>query len=144
MPEQLQKKFRIEDINKKSEYGSSLLHYSIEGNKFDISLFLIENGIDLNLIDSEGNTALHYICNTQNIEIAKLILEKGADLEIRNKYGNNAMWTAVFNCKGRYYEMVELFMQYNPDIITKNKAGRSPLDFAKQTNNEKLIKILIK
>jgi ankyrin repeat protein len=87
--ENFKKKFRIEDINKKSEYGSSLLHYSIEGNKFDISLFLIENGIDLNLIDSEGNTALHYIGNTQNVEIAKLILEKGADLEIRNKYGNN-------------------------------------------------------
>ena len=52
------------------------------------------------------------------------------------------MWTAVFNCKGKYYDIVELFMKYNPDIHTKNNAGRSPLDFAIQVGNEKLIKML--
>ena len=54
------------------------------------------------------------------------------------------MWTAVFNCKGRNYEMVELFMMFNPDIMTKNNAGRSPLDFSMQVGDEKLIDILLK
>ncbi len=40
--------------------------------------------------------------------------------------------------------MVELFMQYNPDKTTKNNAGRSPLDFARQVGNDKLIEMLEK
>ncbi|WP_408007767.1 hypothetical protein [Rossellomorea aquimaris] len=61
------------------------------------------------------------------------------DINQRDKYGNSPLWTAVFNCKGRYYDMVKLLLQYNPYSVTKNKAGRSPLDFAKQVGNEKLI-----
>jgi uncharacterized protein len=34
---------------------------------------------------------------------------------------------------------IPLFMQYNPDTTTKNNAGRSPLDFARQIGDAKLI-----
>jgi uncharacterized protein len=137
-------KFDIGDINKKDENGSGLLHYAISGNKFDIALFLINNNIDVNMTNSDGQTALHLICINQNLNVAKELLQRGIDINLRDKYGNNAMWTAVFNCKGRNYEMVELLMKYNPDISTKNNAGRSPLDFAKQVGDEKLINILLK
>lgn len=142
--ETFKKALRIEDINKKSESGSGLLHYSISGGKFDIAMFLIENGIDMNQTNENGQTAVHYICNYPNIEVAKKILDCGGDIDKKDKYGNNALWTAVFNCKGRYYDMVELFMEYNPDTITKNDAGRSPLDFAIQVGNDKLIGLLNK
>lgn len=134
----------IKDINEKNELGSGLLHYAISGGKFDIVIFLIENGIDVNQTNENGQTALHYICNYPNIELAKTILRYGGDINIRDKYGNNALWTAVFNCKGKNYDIVELFMEYNPDINTKNNAGRSPLDFAMQVGNYKLIDILNK
>lgn len=138
------KAIKIEDINKKSESGSGLLHYSILGGKFDIVMFLLENGIDVNQTNENGQTAVHYICNYPNINVAKCILEYGGDINKRDKYGNNALWTAVFNCKGRYYDMVELLMKYNPDVTTKNNIGRSPLDFAIQVGNDKLIKMLEK
>ncbi len=32
-------KFKIENINKKDEYDSGLLHYAITGEQFDISIF---------------------------------------------------------------------------------------------------------
>ncbi len=142
--ETLKRKFNINEINKKSESGSNLLHYAISGGKFDIATFLINNRINVNYINLDGQTALHLICVNQNLDVAKELLKKGADINLRDKYGNNAMWTAVFNCKGRNYEMVELFMTLNPDIMTKNNAGRSPLDFAMQVGNEKLINILLK
>lgn len=142
--ETFKSKFNISEINRKSEKGSSLLHYAISGSKFDIASFLINSGIDVNLTNSDGQTALHLICVNQNINVAKELMQKKADINLRDKYGNNAMWTAVFNCKGRNYEMVDLFMNFNPDVLTKNNAGRSPLDFAMQVGNEKLINILLK
>ena len=138
------KKFVLKDINIKNEYGNGLLHYSIAGEKFDISIFLIKNGFNVNMTDADGNTSLHLICEHPNLNVAKEMLTQGGDLNIRNKFGNNALGTAVFNCKGRYYDMVELFMKYNPDTTTKNKAGRSPLDFAKQVGNDKLVTLLEK
>jgi uncharacterized protein len=140
--ESFKNKFILEKINTKDEFGTGLLHYAIAGENYDISLFLIDNGIDVNMSDKDGNTPLHLIAEYPNLGVAREILERGGDLNSRNKYGNNAIWTAVFNCKGRYYDMVELFMNYNPDITTKNNAGRSPIDFAKQVGNDKLLGIL--
>jgi uncharacterized protein len=140
--ESFKNKFKLEKINNKDEFGTALLHYAIVGKNHDISLFLINNGIDVNMVDENGNTSLHLIAEHPNLDVAQAILNRGGDLNIRNKYGNNALWTAVFNCKGWYYDLVNLFMQYNPDTQTKNKAGRSPIDFAKQVGNDKLIGIL--
>ncbi len=139
------KEFKKEYLNSKDKYsGLNLLQCAIVGRKFDTALFLINQGIDIFVVGKDkGSTVLHLIADYQDIEIAKLLLEKGADINIRDKYGNNAMWTAVLYCRGRYYEMVELFMKYQPDITTKNNAGRSPLDFAMQVNNQRLIDILL-
>ncbi len=142
--EAFKSKLNISEINRKCEGGSSLLHCAIAGSNFDIASFLIKSGIDVNLRNSDGQTALHLICVYQNVEVAKELLQKKANINLRDKYGNNPMWTAVFNCKGRNYEMVELFMTLHPDILTKNKAEMSPLDFAMQVGNEKLIDILLK
>jgi uncharacterized protein len=135
--------FNIIQINGKSSHGSGLLHYAISGSRFDIASFLIDEGIDINITNDDGQTALHLICINQDLVIAKKLLKKDIDINLKDKFGNNAMWTAVFNCKGKNYEMVELFIKYNADIFNKNKAGRSPLDFARQVGNERLINILL-
>ncbi|GGE53765.1 ankyrin repeat domain-containing protein [Priestia taiwanensis] len=142
--ESFKKRFVLEEINNKDEFGGGLLHDAIAGENFDIALFLIESGFNVNMTDEDGNTALHLIGEHPNLEVARLILNRGGDLNIKDKYGNNALWVAVFNCKSRYYDLVELFMQYNPDTTSKNKAGRSPIDFAKQVGDDKLVEMLEK
>ncbi|MGD6964472.1 ankyrin repeat domain-containing protein [Fictibacillus phosphorivorans] len=136
------KKFTSEKINEKDEFGIGLLHHSIAGKNFDIATFLIKNRIDVNMTDGDGNTSLHVIAEHPNINVAKEILDRGGDINIRNTYGNNALWTAVVNCKGRYYDLIDLFMKYDPDTKSKNNAGRSPIEFAKQVANRRLISML--
>jgi uncharacterized protein len=60
--EAFKRKFVKEEINATDKFGSSLLHKSISGRQFDISLFLLRNGIDVNIKAKEGYTALHLIC----------------------------------------------------------------------------------
>lgn len=91
--------------------GSSLLHHAIAGRNFDIAVFLLQNNIDVNMTNKDGQTPLHLICAHQNLEVATMIIESGGDVNIRDKFGNNALWSAVLNCKGKYYDMVELFMR---------------------------------
>lgn len=142
--ESFKEKFEIKLINSKSKQGSGLLHYAISGKQFDIALFLIENGIDVNMTNLDGQTALHLLGANQDLEVIKALIQKGIDVNIRDKYGNNAMWSVVFNCKGKNYEIVKFLMKQSPDITSKNKAGRSPIDFANQINDKRLLEILNK
>lgn len=136
--------FDISDLNAKSKYGSGLLHYAISGRHFDIAMFLLETGIDVNMIDGDDQTALHLICmkQTHDLTVAKSILERGVDVDIIDVYGNPAIWTAAFNTKGVYYAMVELMMAYNPDITIKNKVGLSVLDLAIRFDDDYLYELL--
>lgn len=135
-------KFNIKRINERDSFGSGLLHYAISGKRFEIAEFLIMNKVDINLLNNYGQTVLHLIPINPHYKIAELALQNNGDINIRDKYGNNAFWSAVFNCKGKNYEIVELYKRYNPDYLTKNNAGRSPLDFAKQINDDRLIKLI--
>lgn len=140
--ETFKKMLVVENINNKSNSGSGLLHYAISGNNFDIAVFLLNNNIDVNMTNSDGQTALHLICINQDFDVAEELLKKGIDVNLRDKYGNNAMWMAVFNCKGKNYKMATLLMKYKADIYSKNKAGRSPVEFAVQIKDEKLLEII--
>lgn len=136
------KVFNKKNINQLSDDGYSLLHLSIVGNNNAIVDFLIGNGINVNLQDKSGSTALHYACERHNVMLCKKLLLAKCDVNIRDCYGNNALWTAVFNCKQKYYNIVELLMLYLPDVTTKNNAKRSPVDFAKQINDKRILSIL--
>ncbi|MBK8800856.1 MAG: ankyrin repeat domain-containing protein [Fibrobacteres bacterium] len=133
--------FQPEFANAKEE-GCPLLMVAIAHRQFEIAKFLLEHGADSNQVNPDGQNALHLAAMFQDLELATRLLEGGCDLHRRDKWGNNPMWVAVFHCKGRYYEMVELFLKHFPDVRTKNRAGRSPYDFALQVNNERLIALL--
>ena len=141
--EQYEKNIVVVDIDCCNEYKQNLLQEAIAASKNDIAKDLINRDIDINHQDSNGQVPLHYCAQYLNIEIARLLLSKNADINIEDAYGNNPLWTAVFNARGDY-RMVELFIEYNANIYHLNKAGRSPLDFAKQIDDTKLVQILSK
>lgn len=137
--------FSIKDLNIICTGGQNLLHESITAkNKKSISEYLIKEKINVNKQDDSGMTPLHYCSIYKDFSVAELILKHGGDLSISDNYGNQPLWTATFNCKGRYYDMVKLFIAYGADAYHVNNAGRSPLDFAKIRRDQLLIDILMK
>lgn len=132
------------DVNScDSDYNRSILHEAVVGRADSIACDLIDRGIDLNLQDKNGQTALHFCAQYNCYEIAKTMLAKGEEINLVDKWGNNPLWTAVFNARGEY-RMVKLFVDYNADIHNKNKAKRSPLDFATQIGDDDMVKILLR
>ena len=73
----------------------------------------------------------------------QLLLAKGGKVNILDSSGNNPLWYAVFYADGDY-QFVKLLIKYGADALSKNKAMRSPLDFAKEIGDEMMTKILLK
>lgn len=129
------------EINVINEFGQNMLHMAVAGGANSIGKELVRRGIEVNRQDSKGQTPLHYAAVHASSELAKAILEAGGDVSIKDSYGNTPLWSAVFNARGKH-DLVKLMMRFGPDPKSKNKAGKSPLDFARQINDEALIAIL--
>ena len=132
------------DVNTKDAEGYSLLHYALIKNQDQFVEFLLQKGADANIIDKVGQTPLHYCSLMNKKDIAKILIDHGASVLLSDMYGNQPLWTAVFNVKGKSerIELVRFLLENKGDANHKNKAGRSPLDFAKQVGNIELISIL--
>ena len=130
------------DINSQNEYGQNLLQEAIEANKDKIAIDLVNRKINVNHQDNKGFSSLHYCAQYHNMRIAELLLKHNANVNIADSYGNNPLWTAVFNARDNY-QMVELLIKYGADAHNKNKASRSPIDFAAQIEDDYMLRILL-
>ncbi|MBC7862423.1 MAG: ankyrin repeat domain-containing protein [Bacteroidia bacterium] len=134
------------DVNQVEE-GQSALHAACANGAREAVEILIGHKADFNLKDeSKGQTALHYCAAHNYYDIAKMILENGGKPDVADNFGNQALWTVVFNVKGKpeRFPMVELFLKHGADKNHKNNSGRSPLDFADILKYEPLIELLNK
>jgi len=129
------------DINLMDEDEQNLLHEAISHNNTLLGIDLIRRNINVNKQDKSGQTPLHYAAAFGNYELAEAIIKAGGNPNIKDIHQNNALWTAVFNARGKY-KIVELYKRAGADTYSKNKANRSPLDFALQIKDEILVAIL--
>lgn len=136
------------DINVTNEYSQNLLHEAIAFKSTEIALDLLGRKINVNQQDYCGMTPLHFAIAHKQAELCRAIIEAGADVNIRDSHGNDALWKATFwvvSAKERSedkYEVVMLIVRKGGDALTGNNANRSPMDLAKQINDDKLIEIL--
>lgn len=88
------------------------LHYASGGGCLKVVKFLINEGINVNIINTYGSTALHSASYQGDLEIIKFLLEKGANPTIRNKDGKNPRDVAVIESRHNkdkpYREIIKL------------------------------------
>jgi ankyrin repeat protein len=131
----------VNNVNDIYDNQQNLLHIAIAFKNNEVVDDLLTKGINLNLQDKNGQSPLHYAAAHSNEFIANLLVMNGTDINLKDNWGNTPLWTAVFNSKS-FYKIVELLVKNGADVKNVNNAGRSPLDFAKQIEDENLIKIL--
>lgn len=71
--------------------GSLLLHFAVCLANTDISLGMIQKGIDINVQNYEGVSVLHRAVRYNKSQQVKLLLDHGADLSLKNVLGNTPL-----------------------------------------------------
>lgn len=117
--------------------GQSLLHEAIAFGKPEAVHPLLERGAPVNRPNKVGQTPLHYAAIYGSLAAAEALLASGADANACDKHGNNALWASALS-SNRQPAIQALLVQAGADAHRKNKAGRSVLDFARQSRNKDL------
>lgn len=117
----------IDNINSRTMNGDSILHLSCNLQLEDISLYIIKNGINVNIQDTKYEfTALHYSVNLNMFNIVEALLKNKANPNTQDIYGNSPLHYLFIE---KNYNMIEMFL--NNDIVSNfniyNIDGKIPL-----------------
>jgi ankyrin repeat protein len=96
-------------INKKTRDTTALI-VAADTQHFDMCLFLLNHGADINAREGNGLTPLHLAVIHNNYKLTKLLLEHGAKVNVKDyKYGLTPLQMAASN---DYDEIVALLRKY--------------------------------
>jgi hypothetical protein len=122
------------------EVGYTPLHYALIRAKWDVALFLINEGSNVNTKGTEGGTPLHCAANHDNTEIIELLIKKGGEIEARNAWGNTPLNLASMRgCE----ETIKTLIALGADVNTSSNEGWTPLHYAYQSGHVSAQKALI-
>ncbi len=129
-------------------YGYTPLMSALSTNCEDIARMLIEEGADIRLKSNNGATAL-ILAAMHSREMVELLLAKGADIHARSDNGSGVFTNCVMGIiSGRVGpDLAEYLLSKGADIDEMNTTsyyqGYTPLFWAVEDNNVKLVKLLI-
>lgn len=102
---------------------------------------LLLQGINVNSKDKAGYTALHYASRAGHLDVCKYLLSKGADIDAITKCGEaTSLHRAASVGK---YEIVKFLIDNKADVRRKDADGKTILHRATESQNEKIIKLVI-
>ncbi|KAL7296040.1 hypothetical protein TKK_0010595 [Trichogramma kaykai] len=138
------------DVNYTDDDGYTHFHVACEYGLVDVVKKFLELGQDLNcLVTKTCESPLHLDLANHRKEVAKLLLRSGANPNLANKDGATPLHIICqdyFNIEN----MTEILFEINNDkpqtlqFNARTKNGDTPLHFAMQNSNRKMIEFLLR
>ena len=123
------------------EAGDEMLMCARYGEFEDMVAILNENVVPVDYQNDGLNTALHYVSANGNVECIRELLRRGAR-SLANGSGNTPLHWAVQN---KQLDATAELLANLPgcDVLQKNDFGRSSLTEAFETNEERILEIVL-
>lgn len=87
---------------KEYKTGNSYLHKAILNNVYQLVVYLVHKGVNINSQNIIGETPMHIAIKKGFKDIISFLLNKGAILDIEDKNGRNAVYYA--DVRNTYYK----------------------------------------
>ena len=135
----IKEKSRFAEISKLIKETDSANTKSIEGQ---VKNYVRRYGVLEE--DKDGNTMLHHLVAFNHTSLVEHVLQNGANINALNKYKYSPLHTAM-SMKEINIDIINLLMNYNPDLRIKNENMRTPLHYlCRNSKLEKNIALLYK
>ena len=122
-------------------YGQSLLLHAVFKGHYDIAVFLIERGSNVNEKDDKGYTSLHAAAYYHNFQIARLLIDSGALIDMEDNFGNTPLIEAVSTYKNDI-RVIGLLLENKADPYHKNNFGMDPYNLAIDSKKTEIVECI--
>lgn len=149
----------------KEDLWFEAVRYAEPGNieYYERVKFFLDEGIDVNALDSGGATALYTAVGNKNVKVVKLLLDSGANpngiqLENNDEFFKNSgkdpikLLTKAINprwiplttaCANGNMEIVKLLLDKGADVNLEEKKGWNPIVYAVVNQRVDVVKLLL-
>ncbi|RZC91454.1 hypothetical protein C5167_027521 [Papaver somniferum] len=108
-----------------NELKMEAIHTSAREGELDNLVKHIENGVSVNLQDSEGRSPLHWAVDRGHLDMVELLLSKNADVNAQDNEGQTPLHYAAM-CDRE--AIAEILVKQNADTDVKDNDGSSASD----------------
>ncbi|KAI3866350.1 hypothetical protein MKW92_051134 [Papaver armeniacum] len=108
-----------------NELKMEAIHTSAREGELDNLVKHIENGVSVNLKDSEGRSPLHWAVDRGHLDMVELLLSKNADVNAQDNEGQTPLHYAAM-CDRE--AIAEILVKQNADTTVKDNEGSSASD----------------
>ena len=133
-------------VNTRTDQGQSALYFaaaSEEEEMISVVRELIARGADVNCRSSDDFTPLHHACCCGRYDAVKLLLDHGADPSaVEKNYGDTPLHVLAYASGQRdgppseALRIAILLIGHKADLNAKNKAGKTPLGYARDAERQ--------
>jgi ankyrin repeat protein len=128
------------NVNGKNGAGETALHDACTNGRNGNVELLLDHGADIDALASENDTPLMCACDNGHASTTKLLLNRGCAVDAVD----NELDTALHKgCNEGHTEGVKELLAHGADTTIKNRNGETPLDCAKDSENQTLIDLLM-
>ncbi|MEM6724353.1 MAG: ankyrin repeat domain-containing protein [Bacteroidota bacterium] len=130
------------DINAKNKYDRhrSLLHYAIGCNQDPVFQYLLDRGINVNILDDEGQTPLFTAVRNNKTAAAIALIQHGANVNVIDQFGYTPLHKSVLYNNA---SITRLLLEKGVHLEVINNKGNTALDIAQREGFTELEALLL-
>ena len=132
------------EINVQDSHWETPLH--LFNNYNETIKLLIKNGADVRATDKKGRLPIHRAAEMGGVEAIKIYLDMGIDVNVRDSEGMTPLHIVTSNYStpwSKRFEIIDILMKNDADLNKKDTHENTPLYYAVETGDEKLVEVLL-
>ncbi len=136
------------DVHVAGSYGTLPLTLAARYNNPEIIEILLDAGAEINRGDEDGYTALMEAANCMVPKSLSLLIQRGAKVNAQSKIGATPLIYGIFALGENFAtpapdDVITILLANGADLKIRDAEGKSPLDVARETDNDELVEFLL-